>query len=473
MQRNVGRKIVVTSICSFMRPRFILFLMLAMSSEAARAAGNDAGKIRIYAALDNSGSMRQSNRFRQGIGAMELWVEALEPQANLTIELLVAADHVVHQGTFLVRDEGERARLLDRLHELQPERVSKTVFRQIDEEVAALVRQHTRPDERFGVLFVTDGRSDEPATDLRLQDLGDQVLFLGHGLYAAASGAIPAQDAITGLANNQASLPRRGPARSHSKYRQLLAPSIVFGSLSALHATVRQRFFGGVDPLWVSAGIENTSEIAREVRIETRAPDGMTAQVVPTVATLGENKTMDLKIEVAVASDISDSMALIARTPDGNTVETTLRAEITVKSWFASNWPFVGGCTAFGIALLGVFLIYGRRAWFIVALGKPEHGLYIRSGEAVPLNTADPAVPPGVWLKRRWGGLWLRTDEDAIRVGGVPLQPGREVRYRLRTPIDAGAASIVLDRRSHRQATARPIIIAGASDGITACDELL
>jgi len=451
----------------------IPFLVLSMSAGEARASGNDINKIRIYAGLDNSGSMRRSDRFRHGVHAIERWVEALEPNSNLIIELLVAADHVVHQGTFSVRDEDERARLLDRLRELQPERMSKTLFRQIDNEVAALVRQHTRPDERFGVLFVTDGRSDEPETDLRLQDLGDQVVVLGNGLYAAVSGSLPAQDALTGLANSQANLPRREPAHSRSKYRRLLAPSITFQSSSVLRATLRQRFFGGFDPLWVSIGIENTSEIAREVHLEARTPDGMTAEFVPAVATLAGKKATELKIEIAVASDVSGSVVLTARAPDGSAAETTLWVEITVESWLASNWPIVAGCAVVGAVLLGFFLTFRRRAWFIAPIGRPEHGLYIRPGDTVPLNAADPAVPSGVWLKRRWGSLWLRTDGEPVRVGGIPVKPGREIRYRLRTPIDAGAASVVLDRRSRRQAAARPAFIAATSERATACDELL
>jgi hypothetical protein len=451
----------------------VLFLVLSMPSREARASGNEVNKTRIYAVLDNSGSMRRSDRFRHGVQAVERWVESLEPHPDLTIELLVAADHVVHQGAFFVRDEDERARLLDRLRELQPERISKTVFRQIDDEVAALVRQHTRPDERFAVLFVTDGHSDEPETDLRLQDLGDQVLFLGNKLYAAVSGSVPAQDALTGLANSEASSPRREPVRSRSQYRRLLVPSITFESSSALRATLRQRFFGGFDPLWLSVGIENTSEIAREVHLEARTPDGMTAQFVPAVAVLAGKKATELKVEIAAVSDVSGSIVLTARAPDGSAAEATLRAEITVESWLASNWPIVAGCAVVGAILIGILLTFRRRAWFIAPIGEPEHGLYIRHGDAVPLNAADPAVPSGVWLKRRWGGLWLRSDGEPMRVGGIPVQPGREIRYRLRTPIDAGAASVVLDRRSRRNAAARPPIIAGASERVTACDELL
>jgi hypothetical protein len=199
----------------------------------------------------------------------------------------------------------------------------------------------------------------------------------------------------------------------------------------------------------------------------------MTAQFVPAVATLAGKKATELKVDVVATSDVTGYVVLIAHAPDGSAAEATLRAEITVKSWLASNWPIVVGCGAVGAVLIGIFLTLRRRAWFIAPLGRPEHGLYIRPGDAVPLNAADPAIPSGVWLKRRWGGLWLRTDGEPVRVGGIPVQPGREIRYRLRAPIDAGAASVVLDRRSRRQAAARPPIIVGASERVTACDELL
>jgi hypothetical protein len=430
-------------------------------------------RARLYTVLDNSGSMRRSDRFHCGVHALERWVDALDSHSDVIIELLVATDHVVHQGTFELRDENNRGQILDRLRDLEAERTSRTFFRTIDDELATFIKQHTRAEERFGVVFVTDGRSDQPQNDWRLQELGDQVLSLGGGLYAAVSGSVPEQEALSGLASSQTKSPRREAARSRCRYRRLLAPSIAFESSAALRATLRQRFFGGFDPIWVSIGIENTSESAREVRLDARAPDGMTAQFIPAVARLAGNKEADLKVAIAATSDVSGSIVLTALTPDGSVVETKLVAEVTVESWLGSNWLIVSGVAVVGALLLGIFLTHRRRAWFIVPLGRPEHGLYIRHGDSVPLNMTDPAVPSGVWLKRRWGGLWLRTDGEPMRVAGIPVQHGRDIRYRLRTPIDVGDASVVLDRRSRRQASSCPPIIAGASERVTACDELL
>jgi len=42
------------------------------------------------------------------------------------------------------------------------------------------------------------------------------------------------------------------------------------------------------------------------------------------VATLAGKKATELKIEIAVASDVSGSVVLTARAPDGSAAETTL-----------------------------------------------------------------------------------------------------------------------------------------------------
>jgi hypothetical protein len=453
--------------------KLVAVLGILMSARAAGATQENRSHTRYFLVPDNSGSMRQSARFRRAIQALERWVEGLDCNPDVTIELLVAADHVVHQGTIELRDENSRAQVLDRLRELKVERSSRTVFEKIDEELAAFIGKHTRPNERFGVVFVTDGRSDLPASDLRLQEMGDQVLSLSGGLYAAISGPIPAQENLVGGTRGRTPASQQEPAWSRSKYRRLLTPSVTIVEPSPMRAYLLEHLLGGFNPVRIRLEVKNSSEISREIRLRAHAPDGATGRFIPDTVVLPGGATKDVWLDVDVTSPVSGVILISAQAPDGSVTESRLNAEITTKSWLASNWISMGGSLVVLALLLVVLLTVSRRVWFVVPLGRPERGFYIRPGEDVPLSAADPGFPSGTWIRRRRGALWLRTDSEPMRVAGIAVQPGRNVRYRPHTPIDAGNASVVLDRRSRREAARHAVIIAGVSERAMPCDDLL
>jgi len=120
------------------------------------------------------------------------------------------------------------------------------LFRRIDDELATFVEQHARPEERLGFIFVTDGQSDEPESDLSLPELGDQVLSLGNGLYAVVSGAIPQRDALIGRANDPTRPVHQDSAKAQGKCRRLLAPSIYFERTPPVLVNLRERLVEGI-----------------------------------------------------------------------------------------------------------------------------------------------------------------------------------------------------------------------------------
>ena len=450
----------------------VLTLALLVPGREAYAS-EQALNTRVYAALDNSGSMQRDNRFHRGVQAFERWAESVELRPGLVVELLVAADHVVHQGTFPLRSETDRGTLLDRLRELELERNSTTVFRKIDGELAAFVASTVHPDERFGVVFVTDGRSDAPATDMRLRELGDQLLTLGGGLYAAVSGSVPGQEELFGIRQGQASSPRSEPRRSQSRCRRLFSPSIAIVAPAPLRTEVRERLLGGFGPAQTTIQVENSGEIAREVRLQAEAPKGSTARFVPSSLVIAAGAKVEAAVDIDVTSAVSGSSIVAAQGTDGAVVEATLKVEIATKPWLLSNWKPLVLSTAVAAIILAFLFRVSRRPWFIVPIGRPDRGFEIRPGEEVPLSIADPGFPSGVQIVRRRGGLWLRTSDEPVRLGGASIQPGREVSYRIRTPIDAGSASVVLDRRSRRQAGVHPLVIAGTMENADASNDLL
>lgn len=450
-----------------------LSLALLVASRETYASEQDQTSTRVYSVLDNSGSMRWACRFRRGVQALERWAESVELRAGMTIELLVAADQVVHQGTFPLRSESERAALLDRLRELEPERASSTVFRKIDEELATFVARTARPDERFGVVFITDGRSDAPATDLRLQELGDQVLVLGGGLYAAVSGLVPGQEELLGAKQGQLPSSRFEPRRSRSRCRRLFGPSIAIAPALPVRAEVRERLLGGFAPVPATIQVENSSEIAREVRLQAQAPEDTRVRFIPSTLVVAAGAKAEAMLEIEVVSPVSGSIIITAQGPDSEPVETTLKAEIATKPWLSSNWMALVVSAAAATLLFVVLLRVSRRPWFIVPIGRPDRGFEIRPGEEVSLSMADPGFPSGIWIVRRRRGLCLRTGGEPVRLSGAPVQPGREVPYRLHTPIDAGSSSIVLDRRSRRQARVYTPVIASAMEHAPGGNDLL
>lgn len=439
----------------------------------ASASEPDQIQTRISIEIDNSGSMRRAARFRRSVQLVEHWVEGLHLRVGLAVDLFVAADHVVHEGSYSFRDENERGRLLDHLRELHAERHTRTVFRRIDDELATFVEQHARPEERLGFIFVTDGQSDEPESDLSLPELGDQVLSLGNGLYAVVSGAIPQRDALIGRANDPTRPVHQDSAKAQGKCRRLLAPSISFERTPPVLVNLRERLLGGYEPVSVTIAIGNSNQMARAVQLQVRTPDGVSGHFVPSTVVLPGRERTEALLELAVTSPISGPLFLTAQGPDGNQAEAILKAEITTMSWLDSNWMAIAGFGMMTAMLFGILVKVTRRAWYLVPIGWPDRGFYLRPGDESPLSAADPGFPSGTSIKRRRGGLWLRTDGEPMRVGGVAIQVGRDVRYRLHTPIEAGTASVVLDIRSHREAANRPVIIAGASERATACDDLL
>lgn len=450
-----------------------LTLVLFAPAGDAYASGQEQTTTRVYAVLDNSGSMRTAGRFRRGVEALERWAESIDLGPGLTVEILVAADQVSHQGTFLLRVESDRDAMLDRLRELEPERASTTLFRKIDEELAAFVARTTRADERFGVVFVTDGRSDTPATDLRLQELGDQLIILGGGLYAVVSGSVPGQEELSGAKQGQARSPRFETPSSRSRCRRLFRPSMAIAPPAPLRAEVRERLLGGIAPVRATVHLENTSEVARDVHLQAKAPAGTTVRFFPSTLTVAGKAKAQATLEIEVASPVSGSIAIFAEGPDGGVTEATLLVEIATRPWLTSNWMALSGLAAATTLLLALLFRASRRPWSIVPIGRPDRGFEIRPGEEVPLSMAEPAFPAGIWIARRRGGLRLRTSDEPVRLGGTPVQPGREVPYSLRTPIDAGAVSVVLDRRSRRQAGVHPLVIAGAIERAATGNDLL
>ncbi|MBN2559514.1 MAG: VWA domain-containing protein [Phycisphaerae bacterium] len=450
-----------------------LTLALLATTAEIHASEQDQVSSRLYAVLDNSGSMRRAFRFRRGVEALERWAESVDIHTGLTVELLVAADEVVHYGTFPLQSESDRGAMLDRLRELEPERSSTTVFRKIDEELASFVARTTRADERFGVVFITDGLSDVPATDLRLAELGDRLLLLGGGLYAAVSGLVPGQEELLDAKQGQSPSPRFESRRSRSRCRRLFGPSIAVATPPPLRAEVDELLLGGSVPVRSMIQVENTSEIAREVRLQAQAPEGSTARFVPDALVIAARAKAEVTLEIEVVSPLSGSIVLAAQGPDGAVVETTLNAEITTRPWLLGNWAALVAFAAAATLLFAILFRLSQRPWFIVPIGRPDRGFQICPDEEVPLSMADPGFPSGIWIARRRGGLWLRTSDEPVRLGGALLQPGREVPCRLRTPIDAGAASVVLDRRSRRQAGAHPLLIAGAMEHAPGGNDLL
>jgi hypothetical protein len=446
--------------------------LLAVTREVF-ASEQDQMRTRIYEVLDNSGSMRSASRFRRGVRALERWAQAAELHSGLTVELLVAADRVVPQGTFPLRSERERVILLDRLRELELERASNTVFRRIDEELAAFVARTAHPDERFGVVFITDGRSDTPATDLRLQDLGDQVLVLGGGLYGAVSGVVPGQEELLGAKQGQVPSSRSEPGRSRSRCRRLFGSSISITPSVPVSAEVRERLLGGFAPVLTTIQVENSGEVAREVRLQAQAPEGTGVRFIPSTLVVAAGAKAEATLDIEVASPVSGPIIVTAQGPDGDPVEATLKAEISTESWLVSNWMALVVFAATATLLFTVLLRVRRRPWFIIPIGRPDRGFEIRPGEEVPLSMADPTFPSGIWIGRRRGVLWLRTAGEPVRLAGVPVQPGRDVPYRLRTPIDAGSASVVLDHRSRRPARVCAPVIEGAMEHAATGNDLL
>jgi len=413
--------------------------------------------ILVTTEIDNSGSMRHHGRFRRAVRALQRWLESLDSRMDITIEILTAADTVVPRGEFRLGDGASLSRVLDSLDELETQSSSRTIFRKIDEGTADFVAAHVRPNQVAGLVFVTDGISDAPENDLRLEDLGDEVLPLGDGLYAVISGVVPAQEAIKGTASNSRTIvSQREPARAPSRCRRLFAPSIAISVPRSISKTLRRHLLGSLDPVFVAAIVENSGDIAREVQIEVELPPGAAGRVEPDRVVLAPRSKTTVGIEISAISPVSGTFVTRVQEPDGSTAKWGTAVDFVAGSWWAGNKFALAGFGMSVAVTLALLLAVARRKWFVMPLGRSDRGFWLGPGEEVSLNAADPDFPPGTWVARRRGGLWVRTEDKQLRVGSATARPGHDVRVRPRAPIECDHASVVLDRRSRRDAARQP-----------------
>jgi hypothetical protein len=438
--------------------------------------------LRIFLAIDDSGSMRHGHRFARGIEAIRGWARSIGRSAGITVELATASDHVSLVGTYGFGDGRGAPDFLDALAALETKRVSRTTFRTVDRELTDLVIAKTSAEEQAVVGVVTDGISDEPATDLTLADLGDRIVPIGPGLFLATSGSFPSLPHLGGAETGGRRVQSAPAGPRGSDLRRLLSSKVAFAQVPVLRRALPARLLGGYDPVRVHVALDNRGALAREIQLRALGAEGSSVEVDPPVVVVPGHGRAEATVVLAPSVLIDGAVRLTGEGPDGAVGQTLIRAELTRDSWLISNSGAIEllGTVMFSAALVLWFL--GRRPLALVPAGEADPFVEMRRGDVVPVATFEAAFPVDVVVGRGLFGLHVETSGAPVAVDGVPLPPRVRTRYRLRGVLNAGGVTVVLDRASSgspafaslfpslrsdlASPAVRPSSLAGPSDGL-------
>jgi len=410
------------------------------------AAPDGSAPMRVFLVDDDSGSMTRGNRFAFSRASLRRWAESFEPENKTTVELLRASDHISAVGAYAIDQDEGLAALTRALDELKPKRYSRTVFRTIDAELAEYVASHARPDEEVVIAIISDGISDEPAKDLSLLDLGDQMVAVGGGVFAAVSAHFPAVEALVVSDSALDRARRAAPTRPKSRLRRLLPTNIAFSPrASTINRTLVAKFIRGYESTTISLAISNEGTLPRLLRLHAEGPEGAVVGVEPATVVLESHGRAAVSVAVSASKPVDGAIVVTAEAPDGTSARSAIEATISLDPWSPARvWALVL-ISAGMLAVVFVAWVLGRRGMAIAPAGQSDPVVELRRGDVVPITTFSRDFPAGVSVGRGWLGFYVATSGVPVRLGGVPIRGGK-ARYPLRTDIEAGEATVILDR---------------------------
>jgi hypothetical protein len=385
-----------------------------------------------------------------------------------TIELLTASDHISAIGTYVI-DQDDGLGLARALDEMKPKRYSRTVFRTIDAEIADYVASRARPDEEVAIAIISDGLSDEQAKDLTLLDLGDQMVAVGGGVFAAVSAHFPAVEAfvISDSALDRAH--KVASARPKSRLRRLLPTNITFSPrASTINPTLHAKFIKGYESVTINLVVGNEGALPRLLQLRAQGPQGAEVGVEPATVVLEGHERATVALVVSASEPVNGEIVVTAQAPDGTSARSAIEATISLDPWSPMRaWALALVVAGILVVILTAWSL-GRHGLAIVPAGQDDPVVELRRGDIVPITTFAPEFPAGVSLGRGWVGLYVETSGAAVSLGGVPIRGGGKVRYRLRTDIEAGGVTVILDRfnQSHLSSTSFSASPMGSTNGL-------
>jgi len=412
-------------------------------SDADIDQADDVKVMRVFVVLDDSGSMRRGNRFAFAVAAVRRWLDNLDLGCKTTIELVAASDHI----TYAADQEESLSAMTKALEEMKPKRYSRTLFRTIDAELADYVASRARPDEEVTIAIISDGLSDEPGNDLALLDLGDQMVAIGGGVFASLSSHFPGVEAFAGSESSAERPHKTATTRPRSRLRRLLPTSIRFTSrVRLVSRTLRAKFIKGYEGTTIDMTVVNDGELPRLLQLRAQGPQGMLVNVDPASVVLEGHGRATANLVVSASDAIAGEIVVTAEAADGTAAHAAVEARLAVDRWSSARiWALT---LVLGGLLAGALVVWllGRRRLAIAPAGQTDPVVELRRGDVVPIATLAPSFPAGVSLGRGWLGLYVTTSGAPVSLGGVPIGGAGKARYRLRTDIETGEVTVVLDR---------------------------
>lgn len=409
--------------------------------QPANADATATSPVRIFLVVDNSGSMAAGRRLARARDMARRAIGALPVPSATTVEIATASDEVTPLGVFALRTDTDRAAALAAIDGVRIRRGSRTSYRAIDRALSALIAARTQPHERVGFAILTDGKTDEPGTDLPARALGERANCV-NGVVVVMAGHLPSTFSL-----GHPSGPRRpvGELAGGSRLRALLAPALAVTAPPAVEATPRARLFGGYEQVTLEVTVSNRGAFGRAVDLDVAAPDGARAAVEPKGLVVRPCTDEGVLVRIAATRAMSEDVIVKARGPEGNMVEATVLLTINPSTWAASNWQAI---VALGLAaLVGLASLawLRRRPARIGPIGQPGRAAILKRGDEIPLSVFDGAFPTGSVLRRGWSGFAVRTDGAPLAISAVPVRPRRWTAYALRQSLECDAATLVLD----------------------------
>jgi hypothetical protein len=401
--------------------------------------------------IDDSGSMSEGHRLSSAVMALKHWSQSAATGAPVVVDLVGVSDHLTPLGTFALGNAGEFNAFFAALDAIKAKRHTRTLFRMIDADLAALVDMKAKANVDVAVAIISDGVSDEPSVDLELIELGDTLVELGSGVFASLSAGFPDADSLKGTAGSVH--PPKVAGHPRSRLRQTLSANISFSVPAPLEGKLRAKLLGGYEPVRVPLQVRNDGTFPRELRLHVKGPSGSTTSIAPNTLFLQSHGRAAAAVYIEGYAAVIGEISVTAESSKLTVAQTSFRSSLSPEPWALSNWRLLGTGAGLSLLLVIVFWRMSGRPILLTPVGQNDPAIELRRRDVVPVAMFAQGFPADVVIGRGalFGWLFVKTAGIPVLVNGLPIPVDVAIRYRLRSAIEAAGVVVVLDELHRSQ----------------------